>query len=202
MCIFLVNQLKTWTTAHLHGCGWYLDCGPRYTHPSEVELRQSLHATRAADVVLDDYAGLEESAKQKAILKRQEEGWKKEEKLVVDAEKAASKEMERKLRLARRVSEKEAQKSKGKKAALPPPSTEVQSSPQSSGLSSSPYSSLTLELITYRPLLSSGEDISLISVAELILHKSVEAVLDSMGGSVPSNYSRMINFYQQVWYSI
>jgi len=79
----------------------------------EVTLQQSLQTMEFADVVLEEYAGLEECAKQRAIFKRQEEDWKKEKKLVKDAKKATTREEEKKLKVTAKAIEKETQKLKG-----------------------------------------------------------------------------------------
>ena len=67
--MFSPFQLKTFTTALLNGCGWYLDCDPSYTPPSEVAMRQGLQSLATAEVFVDEYDGLEEDTKQVAILK-------------------------------------------------------------------------------------------------------------------------------------
>lgn len=179
-CMFSVHEMKTWTTAHLAGCGWYIECDPKFTAPSEVELRQSLQSVGAIDVVLDDYAGLEESAKQKTILKRYEEDRKKHEKLIVDVEKAAEKEAEKKLRMARKAAEKKAKKSKGKTPSIvevPDSSVDNTSTfhaPSRVGrIHASLYSSLTEEVITYGPLPTTGEEISPHPIGELILNMTI-----------------------------
>ena len=113
-CMFSTNQSKTWTTTHLNTCGWYLECDPKFTAALEIELQQCVQAMDVVDVLLDEYAGLEQLAKDKAILKHQEEDRKEKEKLIADIEKVATKKAEKKLKADRRATEKEAQKSKGK----------------------------------------------------------------------------------------
>ena len=69
-CMFTAHQLRTYTTAHLSGGGWYLDCTLDFTPPSEVQLRRSLDSKGVVDLDIDEFAGLDDKARQKAIARR------------------------------------------------------------------------------------------------------------------------------------
>ena len=43
-CMFSVFQQHTWTTSHLTGGVWYLDCAPSFSPSFESELRKSRKA--------------------------------------------------------------------------------------------------------------------------------------------------------------
>jgi len=53
LCIFTPAQLKKFSTAHLHGGGWYLECHVNFTPDEEVELRNSIICTAPPPIVLD-----------------------------------------------------------------------------------------------------------------------------------------------------
>jgi len=59
------SQLCTFTTAHLSGRGWYLDCIMSFTHPSEIALRNSLEGLGAIDLEVDKLAEKEKEEKAK-----------------------------------------------------------------------------------------------------------------------------------------
>ena len=70
ICMFTAHQLRTYTTAHLSGGGWYLDCTLEFTPPSEVQLRRSLDGKGVVDLDIDEFAWLDDKARQKAIARR------------------------------------------------------------------------------------------------------------------------------------
>ena len=70
VCMFTAQQLRTYTIAHLSGGGWYLDCTLEFTPPSEVQLRRSLDGKGVVDLDIDEFAGLDDKARQKAIARR------------------------------------------------------------------------------------------------------------------------------------
>jgi len=55
---------------HLSGGGWDIDCPVTYTHPSKVQLRQSLEGIGTIDMEVNEYTGLTEDQRKKAIAKR------------------------------------------------------------------------------------------------------------------------------------
>ena len=62
-CMFTAHQLRTYTTAHLSGGGWYLDCSLDFTPASEVQLRRSLDGKGVVDLDIDEFAGLDDKAR-------------------------------------------------------------------------------------------------------------------------------------------
>ena len=85
-CMYMANQLRTFTTAHLSNGGWYIDCPILYTHPSEVQLRKSLEGIGAVDMDVDDFVGLTDEQRTKAIAKRDNSGRKKTARLQIALE--------------------------------------------------------------------------------------------------------------------
>ena len=69
-CMFTAQQLRTYTTAHLSGGGWYLDCTLEFTPLLEVQLRRSLDGKGVLDLDINEFAGLDDKARQKAIARR------------------------------------------------------------------------------------------------------------------------------------
>ena len=93
-CMFSANQPRTWSTSHLTGGGWYLDCAPSFTPSFETELRKSWDAVGEFGVEMVDLQGIEdEHERAKALSRRLEEDRKKALKVKEAEEKAAQKEM-------------------------------------------------------------------------------------------------------------
>jgi hypothetical protein len=67
--MFSDGQLRTWATKHLKGGAWYLDCVATWTH-SELEApgEGGPHLSELQEI--DEFAGLDEEATEKAISKR------------------------------------------------------------------------------------------------------------------------------------
>jgi hypothetical protein len=53
LCIFMSVQLKKFSTAHLHGGGWYLECHVNFTPDEEAELRNNIICTAPPPPVPD-----------------------------------------------------------------------------------------------------------------------------------------------------
>ena len=67
-CMFSANQQRTWSTSHLTGGGWYLDCAPSFTPPFETELRKSREAVGDSGIEMIDLQSIEdEHERAKAI---------------------------------------------------------------------------------------------------------------------------------------
>ena len=113
-CMFNASQLKTWTSAHLRGAGWYLDCGPKYVPDVERALFDA--AENADDVVLLDIdaGNMDEATRAKAIAKIHSQDIKKKENLKALFEKELAKEEARKAKEALKTKAK-AERTKGKK---------------------------------------------------------------------------------------
>jgi hypothetical protein len=91
-CMFSPGQLKTWTSAHLRGVAWYLECGPQHVSELEVDKFKSLEAV--GEVVAEDeaLAGLDDKTREKLIAQDK----LKAEKVKDALEKTRLKEVERK----------------------------------------------------------------------------------------------------------
>jgi hypothetical protein len=57
--MFSAYQQRTWSTSHLTGCGWYIDCAPAFTPCFEIELRKSREAVGESGVEMIDLQGIE-----------------------------------------------------------------------------------------------------------------------------------------------
>jgi hypothetical protein len=68
-CIFSLSQIRIWTSAHLQGVRWYLECGPLYVPEVKAELFKSLEPF-GIDVAIDGkFVGLDPDTLKKAIAK-------------------------------------------------------------------------------------------------------------------------------------
>ena len=107
------NQLRTFTTAHLSSGGWYIDFPILYTHPSEVQLRKSLEGIGAVDIDVDDFAGLTDEQRAKAIAKRDNSDRKKTACLQIALENKQKKEADCLVKLEEK--EKESRRTRRRK---------------------------------------------------------------------------------------
>ena len=110
-CIFTAHQLCTYTTAHLSGGGWYLDCTLEFTPPSEVQLRKSLDGKGVLNLDIDEFAGLDDKVRQKAIARRDLLDKKKEARVQVTLE---NKEKKASVLAHKKVAKEKEDKGKGK----------------------------------------------------------------------------------------
>ena len=109
--MFTAHQLRTYTTTHLSGGGWYLDCTLEFTPPSEVQLRRSLDGKGVVDLDIDKFAGLDERTRQKAIARRELLDKKKEARVQVTLE---NKEKKASILAQKKVAKEKEEKGKGK----------------------------------------------------------------------------------------
>jgi hypothetical protein len=65
--MFSANQQRTWSTSHLTGGGWYLDCAPSFTPSFELELRD---AVGESGVEMVDLQGIEDEHERAKTLSR------------------------------------------------------------------------------------------------------------------------------------
>jgi hypothetical protein len=65
--MFSPPQLRTWTSAHLRGVGWYLECGPQHVPALEKELFNSLEAVGGVSAEDEALAGLDDKTRDKLI---------------------------------------------------------------------------------------------------------------------------------------
>ena len=92
-------------------------------HPSEVQLRKSLEGIGAVDMDVDDFAGLTEQQRAKAITKRDNSDRKKTARLQIALENKQKKEAERLAKLEEKEKEKhkekkEKQRQKGRRSVM------------------------------------------------------------------------------------
>jgi hypothetical protein len=180
-CMFSVLQQRTWTTSHLTGGAWYLECAPSFTPSFETELRKSRENVGESGIEMLDLQGIEdENERARAMKRRIEEDRKKALKVKEAEEKADQKEREK--------LEKSIEKStkKGKKKMNPPPEPERKSpvapSPTYESGSHAPTFSRgtkrdsSYEQLSQIPILTPSEDPE-IQIQELILNASMEDVL-------------------------
>ena len=122
--MFSANQQRTWSTSHITGGGWYLDCAPGFTPPFEIELRKSREAVEESGVEMIDLQGIEdEQERAKALSRHLEQDRKKTLRVKEAEEKAARKDME-KFQKSQEKSNK-----RGKKKMNPPSEPECKSPP-------------------------------------------------------------------------
>jgi hypothetical protein len=65
--MFSPRQLQTWTSAHLWGVAWYLECDPQHVLDLEVEKFKSLEANGREVLEAEALAGLNDKARDKLI---------------------------------------------------------------------------------------------------------------------------------------
>jgi hypothetical protein len=91
-CMFSPTQLRTWTSAHLQGVAWYLECGPQHVPDLEVDMFKSLDAVGGVVAEDEALAGLDDKTCEKLIAQDK----LKAEKVKDALEKTCLKEVERK----------------------------------------------------------------------------------------------------------
>jgi hypothetical protein len=91
-CMFSPLQIRTWTSAHLRGVAWYLECGPQHVPTLEKEQFNSLEAVGGVVAEDEALAGLDDKTREKLIVQDK----LKAEKVKDALEKTRLKEVERK----------------------------------------------------------------------------------------------------------
>jgi hypothetical protein len=66
-CMFSPSQLQTWTSAHLSGVAWYLECSPQHVPALEKEQFNSLEAIGGVVAEDEALAGLNDKTREKLI---------------------------------------------------------------------------------------------------------------------------------------
>ena len=203
--MFTAHQLRTYTTAHLSGGGWYLDCTLEFTPPSEVQLRRSLDGKGVMDLDIDEFAGLDDKARQKAIARRDFLDKKKEARIQVqleNKEKKASYLAHKKV--AKEKEDKGKGKGKGKKkdkagGEVVPSSTRDGGSQMQSGVKrKDTLSQLTEEVITHvtQAMVITEDDVE--KTEDLILNISIEDLANDMVEDKPMWYNEVLQFMKKV----
>jgi hypothetical protein len=211
--MYTPNQLRTFTTAHLSAGGWYLDCSLTFTHPQELQLRASLEGKGAIDLEVDEFIGLTDRQRKRAIARREANDKKKEARFTDIVTAKEKKEAERLAKLAEKEKEKEKEKEekgkgRGKKkvdgsGTIPASSTVDQSShmqgrSQSGVKRKAEVLELTEDVITHGTqaiVLSKDEAYN---TEDLILNISVEDLVDNMKADPPNWYTEVMEFLKKV----
>ena len=202
MCMFSANQQRTWSTSHLTGCGWYLDCAPSFTPSFETELRKSRDAVGESGVEMVDLQAIEdEHERAKALSRRLEEDRKKALRVKEAEEKAAQKELERIQKSLEKTS------MRGKKKLNPPsePEAKIFVSPTrtiDSGSQAPTISRGTKRDSSYdqlSPVINLGDD-NESHIDELILNASMNDVLGGSSDDYTSYYKDLKSFMIKVFF--
>jgi hypothetical protein len=210
--MFSTHQQRTWTSSHLAGGAWYLDCSAGFTPAFETELRRSREDVGDIGIeMLDLQAIKDDNERAKAVKRRIEEDRKKalrakavkrrieedrkKAQRVKDAEKRADKKEREKLQKSLEKSSK-----KGKRKMNPPPEPEGKSpvapSPTYESGSHAPTFSRgtkrdsSYEQLSQIPILTPGEELE-IQLDELILNSSMEDILGGDTGEFTPSYNEL-----------
>ena len=119
--MFSDGQICTRATKQLKGSAWYLDCVATWTHLEEDELRRLLeapgkggaHLSELLDI--DEFAGLDEEAREKAISKWDAFDKLKANKVAKQVQNTALKMAKKLDRATEKVPEKSGEKKKKRK---------------------------------------------------------------------------------------
>jgi hypothetical protein len=201
-CMFSANQQRTWSTSHLTGGGWYLDCAPSFTPSFETELRKSREAVAESGVEMIDLQGIEdEHERAKAISRRLEEDRKKALRVKEVEEKAAQKEMEK----LQKSLEKTTMKGKRKMISQSEPDGKTLVTPtptNDSGSQAPTFSRGTKRDSSYdqlSPVFNLGEETER-DIDELILNASMNDVLGGSSDDYTSYYKDLKSFMIKVFF--
>ena len=202
MCMFSANQQRTWSTSHLTGCGWYLDCAPSFTPSFETELRKSRDAVGESGVEMVDLQAIEdEHERAKALSRRLEEDRKKALRVKEAEEKAAQKELERIQKSLEKTS------MRGKKKLNPPSEPEAKFFVSPTRTNDSGSQAPTISRGTKRdssydqlsPVINLGDD-NESHIDELILNASMNDVLGGSSDDYTSYYKDLKSFMIKVFF--
>jgi hypothetical protein len=199
--MFSAHQLRTYTTAHLSGGGWYLDCTLEFTPLSEVELRRSLDGKGVVDLEIDEFAGLDENARKKAITRRDANDRKKEARTQLHLETKEKKAADRASKQAEKEKEVKG-KGKGKKkdegGEIVTSNVDEGSQMQSEEMRKATLLQLTEEVITHftQAKVRIEDDVPL--TEDLILNISIEILAKDMLDDKPTWYEEVLRFLKKV----
>ena len=200
--MFSVLQQRTWTTSHLTGGAWYLDCAPSFTPSFETELRKSREVVGESGILMLDLQGIEdENERAKAMKRRIDEDIKKSMR-VKEAEQRADQKKREKLQRSLEKSNK-----KGKRKMYPPldaegkspvaPSPTYESGSHATTFSRGTKRDSSYEQLSQNPILTSAEELD-IQLQELILNASLEAVLGGDTEKFTPSYNELKKFMLKV----
>ena len=200
--MFSANQQRTWSTSHLTGGGWYLDCAPSFTPSFETKLRKSREAVGESGVEMIDLQGIEdEHERAKALSRHLEEDRKKALRVKEAEEKAAQRDMEKLQKSLEKTTMKGKKKMnphfepEGKTLVSPTPTTD-------SGSQAHTFSRGTKRDSSYdqlSPVFNLGEE-NESHIDELILNASMNEVLGGSSDDYTSYYKDLKSFMIKVFF--
>ena len=200
--MFSALQQRTWTTSHLTGGAWYLDCALSFTPSFETELRKSREAVGESGIEMVDLQCIEDEKERAKAMKRRIEEDRKKALRVKEAEERADQKEKEKLQKSLEMSTK-----KGKKKMNPPPEPEGKSpvapSPTYESGSHAPTFSRgtkrdsSYEQLSEIPILTPNEEHD-VRIQELILNSSLEDILGGDTDEFTPSYNELKNFMLKV----
>ena len=108
--MFSALQQRTWTTSHLTGGAWYLDCALSFTPSFETELRKSREAVGESGIEMVDLQCIEDEKERAKAMKRRIEEDRKKALRVKEAEERADQKEKEKLQKSLEMSTKKGKK--------------------------------------------------------------------------------------------
>ncbi len=205
-CMFSALQQRTWTTSHLTGGAWYLDCAPSFTPSFETELRKSREEVSESGLEMFDLQCIEDENERAKAMKRRIEEDRKKSMRVKEAEERADQKEQEKLQKSLEKSTK-----KGKRKMDPPPEPEEESpiapTPTNESGSHAPSFSRgakrdsSYEQLSHIPILTPGEELD-INIEELILNASLDDVLGGHSQDFTPSYNDLKMFMLKVNYGL
>jgi hypothetical protein len=200
--MFSAQQQRTWTSSHLAGGAWYLDCAAGFTPVFETDLRKSREDVGDNGIEMLDLQSIEdENERAKAMKRRIEEDRKKALRVKEAEERADQKEREKLQKSLEKPSK------KGKRKMNPPPEPEGKSpvapSPTYESGSHAPTFSRgtkrdsSYEQLSQIPILTPGKELE-IQLDELILNSSMEDILGGDSGEFTPSYNELKRFMLKV----
>ena len=164
-----------------------MDCTLEFTPPSEVQLRRSLDGKGVVDLDIDEFARLDDKARQKAIARRDLLNKKKEARVQVTHENKEKKEF---VLAQKKVAKEKEEKGKGKgkakkkdegRAEVVPSSIMDRGSQMPSALKrKATLSQLTEEVITHVTQAMVITEYDVAKTENLILNISIEDLVNDM----------------------
>jgi hypothetical protein len=206
--MFINGQLHTWATKNLKGGGWYLDCVATWTHPEEEELWRLLevhgeggpHLSELPEI--DEFVGLDEETREKAIAKQDAVDKQKVDKVakhIQDAALKVAKKLERAVEKAPGKSGEKKKKQKESSSIVELECAPVGHTPKVNEVSQ--YLALTENVIAPRPISIPSVDAQ---NEELILNLSLSSMysFESEHGDYPFVFKYFMAFITKVLYAI
>ena len=200
--MFSALQQRTWTTSHLTGGAWYLDCAPSFTPSFETELKKSREDVGESGIEMVDLQGIEDENERAKAMKRRIEEDRKKALRVKEAEERADQKEREKLQKSLEKSTK-----KGKKKMNPPlepegkspvaPSPTYESGSHAPTFSRGTKRDSSYEQLSQIPILTSGEELEM-HLQELILNASMEDVLGGDTEEFTPSYNELKRFMLKV----